>query len=199
MNLGENVFQLRTAQNRSQTELADLLGVSRQSVSKWENNTAIPDLERLINMSHIFSVTLDELVFGPPKKEPEPSPSPQLQAEATTIINQHPPVRVLVGLCMLVFGMIFFLLSIFWGNHLAFGEAFGELTSAVIVLLSLSLVATDHREVMAVCAIIIFCYAMVAFGFMHVTSFTSYAFIGISSLIILIWFIVAGLRDTPKV
>ena len=199
MRLAQTIYTLRTQKGMSQGDLADALEVSRQSVSKWETGGATPDLDKLVKMSALFGVTLDELVFGPPKKEPEPSPSPQLQAETTTIINQHPPVRVLVGLCMLVFGMIFFLLSIFWGNHLALGEAFGELTSAVIVLLSLSLVATDHREVMAVCAVIIFCYAMVAFGFMHVTSFTSYAFIGISSLIILIWFIVAGLRDTPKV
>ena len=193
MNLGENIYNHRTALNQSQTELADLLNVSRQSVSKWENNSAVPDLDKLINLSRIFGITLDELVFG--KSDPQP-PS----AEPASAASPHiPPMRIILGLGMLVFGMIFFLLSVFWGDHLAFGEAFGEVTSAIIVLVSISLIATDHREVLAVCAVIIFAYALVCFGFMHVTSLTSYAFTGIASLIILIWFIAAGLRDTPEV
>lgn len=194
MNLGENIYQYRTAQNQSQTELADLLGVSRQSISKWENNAAVPDLDRLVNMSRIFNITLDELVFGP--KPPEP---PKAEPPAAPSGFRQPPIRIIIGLGMLVFGMIFFLLSVFWGDHLAFGEAFGELTSAVIVLLSLSLVATDHREVLSVCAVIIFIYALVCFGFLHVTSLTSYLFTATASLIILVWFIAAGLRDKPEV
>ena len=51
MNLGENIYKFRSDANMSQTDLANALEVSRQSVSKWENNSAVPDLERLINMS----------------------------------------------------------------------------------------------------------------------------------------------------
>ena len=40
MDLGERLYQLRKARNLSQGEVADALGVSRQSVSKWENNTS---------------------------------------------------------------------------------------------------------------------------------------------------------------
>ncbi|MBR3972850.1 MAG: helix-turn-helix transcriptional regulator [Oscillospiraceae bacterium] len=61
MNLGENIYRLRTEKNMSQGSLADALGVSRQSVSKWENNSATPELDKLIKMSELFSVTLDEL------------------------------------------------------------------------------------------------------------------------------------------
>ena len=64
MNIGENIYKYRTANNMSQTDLANALEVSRQSVSKWENNSAVPDLERIINMSKLFDVTLDELVYG---------------------------------------------------------------------------------------------------------------------------------------
>ena len=62
MNLGENIYRLRTARNLSQGALADALEVSRQSVSKWENNSATPELDKLIKMSELFGVTLDELV-----------------------------------------------------------------------------------------------------------------------------------------
>ena len=50
MNLGENIYKYRTSKNWSQTEFADALDVSRQSVSKWENNMATPDLDKLLKM-----------------------------------------------------------------------------------------------------------------------------------------------------
>lgn len=61
MNLGEKIYQLRTEKNLSQGDLADRLDVSRQSVSKWENNMAVPDLDKLIKLCDIFEISLDEL------------------------------------------------------------------------------------------------------------------------------------------
>ena len=62
MNLGERIYTLRTKNNLSQGNLAEKLDVSRQSVSKWENNSAVPELDKIIRMSEIFGVTVDELV-----------------------------------------------------------------------------------------------------------------------------------------
>ena len=64
MNVGENIYRFRTEKNMSQGDLADALDVSRQSVSKWENNSATPELEKLIKMSDLFGISLDELVSG---------------------------------------------------------------------------------------------------------------------------------------
>ena len=64
MNLGEKIYQYRSAKNLSQGDLADMLEVSRQSVSKWENGAATPDLDKIIKLSEIFGVTIDELVKG---------------------------------------------------------------------------------------------------------------------------------------
>lgn len=64
MNLGESIYRLRSERNMSQGDLADALDVSRQSVSKWENNMAVPDLDKLVKMSDLFGITLDELVTG---------------------------------------------------------------------------------------------------------------------------------------
>lgn len=64
MSLGETIYRLRTEKNLSQGDLAEMLEVSRQSVSKWENNSAVPDLEKLIKLGKIFDISLDELVNG---------------------------------------------------------------------------------------------------------------------------------------
>lgn len=61
MNLGKIIYDLRISKNLSQGDLAELLDVSRQSVSKWETDTAIPDLDKLMKMCDVFGVTLDEL------------------------------------------------------------------------------------------------------------------------------------------
>ena len=61
MNIGEKIYELRTEKNLSQGDLADRLDVSRQSVSKWENNTAVPDLDKLIKLCDVFEISLDEL------------------------------------------------------------------------------------------------------------------------------------------
>ena len=61
MSLGETIHRLRTEQNLSQDGLADALGVSRQSISKWETNRSVPDLDKLVKLSGVFGVTLDEL------------------------------------------------------------------------------------------------------------------------------------------
>ena len=69
MNLGETIYKLRTDKQMSQGELAELLEVSRQSISKWENNSAVPELDKLIRLSEIFEVSLDELVKGEEKTQ----------------------------------------------------------------------------------------------------------------------------------
>ena len=69
MTLGEKLSKLRKEYNYTQEQLADILGVTRQSISKWETDGSIPDLDRLIRLSEIFGVTLDELVKGMPEEQ----------------------------------------------------------------------------------------------------------------------------------
>lgn len=56
----------RSQKNISQEHLAQELFISRQSISKWENGEATPDLENLIKLAKVFDVTLDELVLNKP-------------------------------------------------------------------------------------------------------------------------------------
>lgn len=62
MKLADKIILLRKKQGYSQEELAELLEVSRQSVSKWEGAQAIPDLKKILKMSEIFDVTTDYLL-----------------------------------------------------------------------------------------------------------------------------------------
>ena len=64
MSLGNNIYNLRSQSGLSQEDLAAKLGVSRQSVSKWETDASVPDVDKLIQLSKIFEITLDELVNG---------------------------------------------------------------------------------------------------------------------------------------
>lgn len=108
MLLGQRIYQLRTARNMSQEELADLLAVSRQSVSKWENNNAVPDLDKLLGLSEVFGITLDELVKGeasPPEPEPAPAPEPPDAPK-----KPAPPART-VGIVLLCMGGFFLLMT----------------------------------------------------------------------------------------
>lgn len=64
MNIGERITKYRKKNGWSQEELAERLGVSRQSVSKWESGTSVPDINRILEMSEIFGVTTDYLLKG---------------------------------------------------------------------------------------------------------------------------------------
>lgn len=79
MTLGERIAYYRGALGLSQGELAEKLGVSRQAVSKWETDAGLPDLDRLIALSGLYNITLDELVKG---AAPSPAPADGTQATA---------------------------------------------------------------------------------------------------------------------
>ncbi|RHW46010.1 transcriptional regulator [Bombilactobacillus bombi] len=67
MILGQRIKEEGEKRGWTQNDLAELLNVSRQSVSKWEIGTAYPDIERLIQISDLFQVSLDSLIKGDEK------------------------------------------------------------------------------------------------------------------------------------
>lgn len=62
MTLGEKIYKLRTAHGMSQEAFGDMLGVSRQSVSKWETDQSQPELDKIIAISEMFTVSTDYLL-----------------------------------------------------------------------------------------------------------------------------------------
>lgn len=61
MNLGNKIVSLRKKNNLSQEELAEKVGVTRQTISKWELEETAPDINQAKTLSKIFNVSLDEL------------------------------------------------------------------------------------------------------------------------------------------
>lgn len=62
MDFSEKLLTLRKAKDLTQEQLAEKLGVSRQSVSKWEGGQAVPELEKIVAISAVFDVTTDYLL-----------------------------------------------------------------------------------------------------------------------------------------
>ena len=84
MILGEKIVLLRKKNNYSQEDLANELGISRQSVSKWESGNSIPDLDKIIKMSSLFGVSTDYLLKDELEEE-TPSESDEVIEEGKTV------------------------------------------------------------------------------------------------------------------
>jgi transcriptional regulator with XRE-family HTH domain len=64
MSFRANLQYLRAQRNMPQEQLAMLLGVSRQAISKWESEKAYPEMDKLLMICDLFGCTLDDLVLG---------------------------------------------------------------------------------------------------------------------------------------
>lgn len=64
MDFGKQIKQIRLDKNLTQEQMGIMLNVTRQSISNWENNKNLPDLELLVSMSKVFSLSLDQLILG---------------------------------------------------------------------------------------------------------------------------------------
>ncbi len=65
--LGQNIRRLRTMRQISQKALADALGFSYQNISKWENDTSMPDIPTVLSLAHFFGVSTDVLLGNTPE------------------------------------------------------------------------------------------------------------------------------------
>lgn len=74
MTIGEQIQKMRIEHGFTQERLAELLEVSRQSVSKWELGQAVPEVDKIIRMSELFGVTTDELLLRTSRDEPPGNP-----------------------------------------------------------------------------------------------------------------------------
>ena len=90
MTLGQKITNLRKARGMTQEELSEAIGVTRQTISKWELDTSTPDLDYLCKLCDLFGVTADYLIrpeketveTAPPPPPRPPSPSPASASRA---------------------------------------------------------------------------------------------------------------------
>ena len=129
-NFGERIYDLRTRNNMSQGALADKLDVSRQTVSKWENNMCLPEAEKLLQLSEIFGVSTDYILKGITIVEPEPVYIYVKDPESESVPKHNERIiRKYVGIVIAIIGA---LLSL--GLALAGGWLFIIFTGALVLL-----------------------------------------------------------------
>ncbi len=157
MNLGENIYHYRSQKNMSQGDLADALEVSRQSVSKWENNSAVPELDKLMRMAQIFEITIDELVTGEETEQPTPPPpAAPAQPAPAPAAKDASSGRIIAGALLLSCGL---LLSLVCLIVLIIKEnQYGEDMLAAFILVAFPLI------VMGVCCLLIKKHALLICG-----------------------------------
>ena len=115
--LADRLVELRKEHKLSQEALAEKLGLSRQSISKWERAEASPDTDNLIALAEVYGVTLDELLGNnePKAEKSEPQPTKK-QLSAKQIKGKQnlkkAPLLFLGAIAVYVGGGI--ILGVFW-------------------------------------------------------------------------------------
>ena len=107
-NLGERLYELRTKYEMSQGDLAERLNVSRQTISKWENNMSVPELDKIIALSNVFGVSVDYIVKGEGEVIAEPLTNeiqdseyePVAEKAPVRMITVNPTKKMMAGLAM---------------------------------------------------------------------------------------------------
>ena len=120
MTLQEKLCRLRSREGLSQEDVAEKLNVSRQSVSKWETGQSVPELEKLLALSELYHVSLDDLAreerdpFTPQETvEPETVPGEERGEPApVSSVRTIKQIRQRRGLTVLLIGAAMFLLAL---------------------------------------------------------------------------------------
>lgn len=140
MEFAEKITTLRKSRDLTQEQLAERLGVSRQSVSKWENGSVIPDVEKIIELSRIFDVTLDYLLK--PSEIDELSVKTELleQQQKELLIREKRRTRIVRAAMYsisiyLIFLAVYFIGRYYfetWNPSIIFAEFF--ITTAIVIV-----------------------------------------------------------------
>ena len=157
MSFRDNLQHLRATRNMTQEQLAMLLGVSRQSVTKWEAEKSYPEMDKLIKICQIFECSLDDLVQGDlTDRAPVPDAKAMPAGPATDVCGYDEHTRrfarrVPTGVAAFVLGVVGLVLfeegtalrglfnsgmAASWGELLGLGALFAGVLAGVGILVS---------------------------------------------------------------
>lgn len=120
MTLGQKITNLRKARGMTQEELSEAIGVTRQTISKWELDTSTPDLDYLCKLCDLFGVTADYLIRPeketvetaeaappPPTEQAPPPPRPETAPPPTSAPSAKPLSGVrFAGWALFILGLV---------------------------------------------------------------------------------------------
>lgn len=163
MILADKLIELRKQHGWSQEELAEKIGISRQSVSKWESGTSIPDLDKVLKLSQIFGVTTDYLIKDE-IEELTPEQSEEMEDDlknaktitldiANEFLNVTPPAAAGIGkgIAFCIFGPAIFMytMALAEGGMLSekIGGAVGTGILLVLIAIGVAVVITSAMKI----------------------------------------------------
>ena len=118
MKFNEKLLELRKKEGLSQEELADKVDVSRQTVSKWEAGQTTPEMEKLLELSKLFNISLDELTGNEVEKKDN-------NEEAKPTKKKHIILKVILVI-LAIYGIISLLKFILLTRHHLIVDSFNE-------------------------------------------------------------------------
>lgn len=165
MNISDRIQSLRKTKGMSQEELADIIGVSRQAISKWESEQSTPDIEKVIFLSDFFEVTTDYLLKGVAPKEEDTGKKKidsRIFSSVGTMCNfvglmvaiaiwveKQVATAVAVGMILLAFGCMLYFVGQFIGDKKqTSGKWFWIVNVWFIVLMPLSCIFNCVQGIM---------------------------------------------------
>lgn len=95
MNIGEKIYNLRKKKNLSQEDLASILNVSRQTISKWETGESNPELDKIVPICNFFEISTDEFLKGK-----------DIVYERKFLKEQKKNKALTFSLCLIIFGIM---------------------------------------------------------------------------------------------
>lgn len=126
MTIADRISELRRSRELSQEELAEMTGVSRQAVSKWESEQSVPEMDKVVTLSEIFGVTTDYLLKGieplelRPERRNKPAKAYNIVATAMNVLGlalgvaigaTEPVAGTLFAFIFIVLGVMVFMLG----------------------------------------------------------------------------------------
>ena len=123
MSLGERIKEQRKSCGMSQEKLAELVGVSRQAVTKWETDQSAPSTEKLFKLAEIFGTSVDLLIKN--DEQNTPTPAEQIyymykmeQEQKRAAFKAKMKRNAIVALCIAAGYIVFYLIGrIIWCDH----------------------------------------------------------------------------------
>ncbi|MCI8885051.1 MAG: helix-turn-helix transcriptional regulator [Dorea sp.] len=146
MEFSEKLIALRKGRELTQEQLAEMLNVSRQSISKWESGQVIPEVEKIVELSKAFDITLDYLLKSSEidelsvKTDILERQQKQLLSREQTRTRIYKNILYSVAIYLLFFAAVFvghyFFFSLeweVWGKPVIFGEFF--IATAIVIVI----------------------------------------------------------------
>ena len=142
MEFSEKLITLRKGRDLTQEQLAEQLNVSRQSISKWESGQVIPEVEKIVELSKVFNVTLDYLLKPSEidelsvKTDMLEQQQKQLLSREQTRTRIYKNILYSVAIYLVFFAGHYFFFSLeweVWGKPVIFSEFF--IATAIVIII----------------------------------------------------------------